>query len=161
MYDVLFGAVRDVEVEGDLCFGSRGSNQGTKDGAVLSDEMSDSLALVGVRPDDSGAYTVEVSNSCGTVTSDPELVAVSVAPVIKDSPSPQQLCVGDALTLIVSATGSPILTYQWFLDGQRLDGETGPTLMIPALFKSLKFILYNHEKCKTCFLYFLVLYKHL
>jgi hypothetical protein len=40
---------------------------------------------------------------------------------------------GMAATLRVVAAGSPLISYQWFRDGQPIDGATGSTYVTPAL----------------------------
>jgi hypothetical protein len=69
-------------------------------------------------------FFVRVSNSCGTV--DSNIVTVTVecaAPNIPSSGQPQGTTIfaGQSAQLVVSANGSPTLTYQWFR------GESGNT----------------------------------
>ena len=51
-----------------------------------------------------------------------------VAPSILSSPVSQQVAVGDNVTLTGSAKGSAPLTYQWFKNGQPVQGATNLTL---------------------------------
>lgn len=40
---------------------------------------------------------------------------------------------GNALTMTVDATGSPILVYSWYFKGKPIDGQTGHTYTIPSV----------------------------
>ena len=66
-----------------------------------------------------GTYTVTVSNGLGDTPSNPATLTVdSPANVaITTQPASQTVVVGESATLAVAATGSPALTYQWYLTG--------------------------------------------
>jgi len=83
---------------------------------------------------DAGDYTVVVTGSCGTpVTSDPATLILTDETIITLQPEPlTTLCVGQPLSLIVTATGTN-LAYQWFKGTTELTGETNPTLNIAAV----------------------------
>ena len=73
---------------------------------------------------DGGTYTVLVSNICDQVESAGAVVTILTPPTITAQPAGDTICVGDSLTLTVTATGSAPLTYQWFLDGAPIPGAT-------------------------------------
>lgn len=50
------------------------------------------------------------------------------APAIKGQPADVEAFVGDTASITVSAIGSPTLTYQWYKDGEILEGATTATL---------------------------------
>lgn len=56
----------------------------------------------------------------------------AVAPVITDQSVSQSVNVGDAVSLYVTATGTPDPTYQWYFGGDILPGETNNTLNFTA-----------------------------
>lgn len=92
-----------------------------KDGTTLQDTDS-SLSFYNSTPADSGVYTVTVSNSVGSVTSQQAtvLVQAALAPQITRQPQSQTVNYNDSISLSVSATGSPDLRYQWRKDGVSL-----------------------------------------
>ena len=78
-----------------------------------------------------GDYTVKVTGSCGaTVTSIPATLTLRQETLIATQPvASTTLCVGQPLSLSVSATGTNI-TYQWFRGTTSLAGQITPTLNI-------------------------------
>ena len=90
--------------------------------------------------DDTGSVTVMISMSaesnavhvCGISNREADPL-VATAPVITLQPVGATLGAGADHLLRVGATGSPDLAYQWQLDGEDLDGETGPVLDLPAI----------------------------
>jgi hypothetical protein len=57
-------------------------------------------------------YSVIVTNSCGSVTSNPALLTISTAPVVS-CPAPITTCAGSTVTFKGSATGTSPISYQW------------------------------------------------
>ena len=87
---------------------------------------------------DSGAmYSVTVSNSAGTVTSNQATLTVSAAtgvpgaPVIGTQPANQSVVVGQTASFSVTATGAGPFTYQWKKDGKDISGATSSTYTTP------------------------------
>ena len=90
---------------------------------------------------DSGAvFTVVVSNSAGSVTSNNAtltvtaavVVPVVVAPAITAQPAAQTVTEGQTATFSVTATGTAPLTYQWKKGGTAISGATSSTFTTPA-----------------------------
>ncbi len=81
------------------------------------------------------SYTVVVTNSQGSVTSDAAVLTVNTgtlsAPVITQQPTSQTVTVGDPATFTVVATGYPAPTYQWNLHNGGVVG-TAATYTTPA-----------------------------
>ena len=101
------------------------------DGATASD-----LSLTAVTLAASGSYTVVASNSEGSVTSTPAVLTVSqslTAPVFVSQPNSQIVSQGEGVTFTVDATGLPEPTYQWFVDGVALAGETSAVFSIASV----------------------------
>ena len=85
--------------------------------------------------DNGSQFTVIVSNSAGSVTSNPATLTVtsSGSPVITQQPTNQTVTVGQTATFTVAATGTLPLTYQWQKGTTAIAGATassyttGPT----------------------------------
>ena len=85
---------------------------------------------------DSGArYSVSVSNSLSTVTSNTVTLTVSdtaVAPSISSQPTAQSVNEGQSATFSVTASGTAPLIYQWQKDSTDISGATSSTYTTPA-----------------------------
>ena len=85
---------------------------------------------------DSGArYSVSVSNSLSTVTSNTVTLTVSdtaVAPSISSQPTAQSVTEGQSATFSVTASGTAPLIYQWQKDSTDISGATSSTYTTPA-----------------------------
>lgn len=107
--------------------------QWRKDGVNISGATSATLTLNNVQLGDSGGYSVRVSNSAGTVYSNnPQLTVnpLPVAPSITTQPQSQAAVVGNDVTFMVVATGSPAPTYQWRKYGAPISGATNSTFTL-------------------------------
>ena len=81
------------------------------------------------------AYSVVVSNSAGTVTSNEArltVTATAVAPSINTQPAAQTVTEGQTASFSVEATGTGPLAYQWQKNGTAIDGATSSTYTTPA-----------------------------
>ncbi len=76
--------------------------------------------------------TVRNMHVCGISNREAEPLA-ETAPAITLQPVGGVFGVGTDQLLRVGAVGSPTVTYQWQLDGEDLEGETGPVLALPAI----------------------------
>ena len=82
------------------------------------------------------AYSVVVSNSAGTVTSDKATLTVTaalVAPSITTQPASQSVAVGGTVTFSVVATGTGPLLYQWKKVNTLIPGATSSTYTTAAI----------------------------
>ena len=84
--------------------------------------------------DNGAAFQVIVSNSAGSVTSNPATLTVlpPIPPIITTHPSNQAVSQGQTATFTVVATGSAPLAYQWQKNGTNIFGATGPSYTTPA-----------------------------
>jgi YVTN family beta-propeller protein len=112
--------------------GSGLSYQWKKDGAVISGVASSGLAIMGASPIHSGDYIVEVTNSCGTATSNIAKLVVNQNTAITTQPAPETVCVGGTASFDVIAAGSN-LKYQWYKESAPISGATSATLSIPGV----------------------------
>lgn len=93
------------------------SYQWKKDGTAIAGATNATLAISNAQGSDAGTYTVDVSNTAGSVTSSPATLTVLTAPEITGQPSDQDIFEGQTTTLTVEARGAPTLTYEWKKDG--------------------------------------------
>lgn len=91
-----------------------------------------SLTLTNIGMDQAGIYSVEASNSSGTVTSGNASIAV-VPLFVTAQPQSQSVLRWTSATLGVGAGGAPPVRYQWRLNGTNLAGATNSTFVIPAM----------------------------
>jgi len=79
------------------------------------------------------SFTVVLTNSAGTLTSDPAILTVQQGPQIGTHPTAQTIVSGNPVTFTVVATGYPALSYQWNKDGSPLAGKTASSLSIASV----------------------------
>jgi hypothetical protein len=106
--------------------------QWQKNGAAIAGATSSTLTLTNVTTASAGTYTVVVTNSAGSATSNGAVLTVAApvgaAPVITVQPVSQTVAPGGSATFTVTATGtSP--TYQWLKNGTAIAGATTNTLV--------------------------------
>ena len=117
--------------------------QWKKNGADISGATNSTYTTPATRDADIGAvlaYSVVVSNSTGTATSNQATLTVTpasvvdapTAPGITSQPVGQSVVAGQAATFSVVASGSAPLSYQWQKNGTEIPGATASTYSIPA-----------------------------
>ena len=85
--------------------------------------------------DNGSQFTVVVSDSAGSVTSNAAILAVTaspVAPSITTQPVSQTITAGQTATFSVSASGTAPLSYQWRKSGTAINGATGSSYTTPT-----------------------------
>ena len=85
--------------------------------------------------DNNAQFTVAVSNSAGSATSNPAVLTVTsaaVAPTITMQPASQTVVAGKSATFTVAATGTAPLTYQWSKNGAAITGANLSAYTTPA-----------------------------
>lgn len=107
--------------------------QWMKNGNEISGATSGTLSIGVAGVNDSGAYTVRVSNSAGSIVSSPAVLTVnpaSFAPLIQSQPQSATVPSGGSVTFSVGATGLPAPSYQWSKDGTQIPGAASATLVL-------------------------------
>ena len=98
-------------------------------GVNLAGQTNQILSLTNVRKDQSGAYSVRVSNTLGAVTSASATLTVN-DPAILVHPLGAIVTGGDDVQFFVAAIGAPPLTYQWRFQGGLLKDQTNAVLQL-------------------------------
>ena len=110
--------------------------QWKKDGMDISGANSSSYTTPGTAIGDKTAvFTVVVSNSVKSVTSNPATLTVTpgpVAPTISSQPADQSVVAPAPASFSVTATGTEPFTYQWKRNGNNISGATASTYTTPA-----------------------------
>jgi hypothetical protein len=104
-----------------------------KDGQSISGATSPTYTIESVNLSDAGSYWINVSNPCGSVTSEAAMLTVDITPSIIIEPVDQVKCLDEEVNFTVMATGSEPLTYQWFKDGQAIEAATSLTYSLSNL----------------------------
>jgi hypothetical protein len=73
---------------------------------------STGLVLTGVQPAQSGTYSVTITNTSGTATSNG--AAVNLLPAITQQPAPAAINAGTTTNLSAGATGTSPMAWQWY-----------------------------------------------
>ena len=103
------------------------SYQWKKNGTDISGATSNPYTIAAATMADGGAYSVVVTNSLGTVTSNDAtltVTATAVAPAITTQPAAQTVTEGQSATFSVTASGTAPFTYQWKKNGTDIEGVT-------------------------------------
>ena len=100
------------------------------------------LILPAMRDSDAGSYTLTITNSTGSITSDPAVIVLP--PTIETHPVSVSIQSGETARLTVKAVTSPPFTYQWFrgVSGDTANpvaGATGDSFTTPPLTASEKY----------------------
>jgi uncharacterized delta-60 repeat protein len=127
---VTFGVI----VGGDepFAFEWRRNGEPLADGEQVSGSRTATLRLNRVFEADEGVYTVVVGNARGLVTS-PGAVLTVQDPAIAVPPASENRELGQSVTLTVTAAGTGAFDYQWYKDGNPVEGARGASLTLPNL----------------------------
>jgi hypothetical protein len=105
-----------------------------KDGTAIAGATSATYTIASVATGDDGSYTVVVTNSAGSATSNAATLTVtSPTAVILVQPSATSATVGTAASFTVFAIGFPPVTYVWKKDGTAIAGATSATYTIASV----------------------------
>ncbi|HXN95159.1 MAG TPA: immunoglobulin domain-containing protein, partial [Candidatus Acidoferrales bacterium] len=113
------------------------SYQWQKNGTAISGATSSTYTTPPTTASDNRAlFTVVVSNSAGSATSNAGTLNVAgatvVAPSITTQPISQTVTAGQTATFSVAVTGTAPLSYQWQKNGTAISGATSSTYTTPT-----------------------------
>lgn len=105
-----------------------------KRSTLLSGKTNKSLVFNPVLSTDTGVYSVKVSNGVNSdIVSNAVTVTVNAKTKITAQPVSITKNIGQAASFVVTASGSGILTYQWYHNGTLISGATSVTYSIPSV----------------------------
>lgn len=122
------------------------SYQWYKNNAPIAGATGYAYTTPPVQQGDGGAtYYVVASNTSGSVTSNTAGVTVvqPLAPTFSTQPVSQTITAGQSAEFSASATGSPVLTYQWEANNTPIAGATQQVYDTPVMQTSSSGTLYN------------------
>ena len=126
---VLQGA--SVTFSASVSQGSSLTYQWKKNGTNISGATSSSYTIASAQTSDAGSYSVQVTNACGSITSNSGVLDVQFAPSISSQPDANLIVnQGQTINLSVSAGGNPAPSYQWRKDGTNIPGANSANLII-------------------------------
>jgi len=108
------------------------SYQWQKDGVDIPGATSSEYGIASVTAGDVGTYTVVVTNSAGSVTSNAATLAIALPPVITTDPATQTVNQGSPVTFSVAVTSNAYLSYVWRRNGVPIDGATSASYTIAS-----------------------------
>jgi hypothetical protein len=109
------------------------SFQWSRNGTDIPGATNPTFEKPAATTEDSGNFSVRVSNAAGFADSTPAALVVVTLPVITQNPVPQTVLAGLSTSFTVQATGSGTLSFNWYRNDTLIDGATGPTLNLPSL----------------------------
>ncbi len=118
-----------------LAYQWRKNGLNLSDGGNVSGATNATLSLANVLRADAGSFSVVVSNSFNTVTSQTATLEV-VDPAIASQPVARMVPIGGTAVFTVGAAGTPSLSYRWkkggvdLSNGGNISGATTPALTI-------------------------------
>lgn len=109
--------------------------QWRKDGVDIPGATAATHTFAAAANDNGSQYSVRVTNSAGSVTSNAASLTVVAAPapqapIITTQPATVVVMPGASATLAVAASGSAPLSYQWSLNGVPIAGANGAVLQL-------------------------------
>lgn len=115
------------------------SYQWRRNGVAITGANAPVLKLAAVSEADATGYSVQVSNTAGSATSDAAQLSVSagaaptVAPTIVTQPVSVLVNSGNTATFAVGVSGSGPLSYQWLRNGSPISGATSAFYSMAAV----------------------------
>lgn len=117
----------------DVASATEVTYQWNREGSPLPGRTAPTLVLEQVLAEQSGRYSVDVSNAAGTLRSAEVLLTVSTLPKILAEPADVTTGERQTARFSVSASSRTPLTYEWRRNGQPVEGGTGPELVLSGL----------------------------
>ena len=98
----------------------------------LREETGDTLVLKSINQLRDGTYRVAASNRLGSASSE-AYVKVNSGPVITRQPGAQSVNKGVNASFTVAVTGTKPIAYQWYYQGEAIDGATSAELNLTSV----------------------------
>ena len=118
-------AVYTIEVEGSYLEYQWYDNE-----TEMTGEINAQLTVENVQTDNSSSYHCVVSNMCNSVQSNTVGMTVHTYPLITAHPNDASECLGESVSLTSTASGTPTITGQWFVNGQAVSDSVFSTLSV-------------------------------
>ena len=134
--------------EGDSAYFSIGATgdylgfQWLKNGSNITNGFGSFYVLYNATTSNSGQYSCQVSNACGSVTSTTANLTVNLPPAITVQPTNQVVCLGSNAQFTITTSGTNV-NYQWKKDGSNISGANLAYLSIPG-------VTVNDEAAYSC-----------
>ena len=93
--------------------------------------------------DDDASFSVEVKNASGTLPSNTAKLGVTSPPAVLTQPTAQTVTQGQTASFSVTASGSPILRYQWKKNGADIADANSSSYSTPATLLSDNGAIYS------------------
>lgn len=94
------------------------------EGSDLPGANSQQLGLTNLQVNQSGRYSVRITDDSASLTSAPAFLFVGVKPAFVSRPQPQSVLLGDPATLSVEVGGTPPFTFTWRRNGSLFTNQT-------------------------------------
>src|SRR5512140_2624488 len=105
-----------------------------KNGTPIAGATSATYSFIAAKADSGAAFRCKVTNSAGSVTSDPGyLIVGTFPPTITQHPVQAFARLGQTATFHLTATGSKTLKYQWQRDSVDITGATTSSYTTPPV----------------------------
>jgi hypothetical protein len=92
---------------------------------------SPTLTIANIQATNDGLYSVVITNTAGAVTSSAVRLFVRQPPAMTADPAGQTITAGQPANFSSSASGTPLLSSQWFVNGNPIPGASSTALTIP------------------------------
>jgi Ig-like domain CHU_C associated len=106
----------ELKIQPLITFDAPASFQWYKNGIELPSQTDSVLNIQTVLKSDSGYYSLRINAKCGIAKSDSLKLTVLEKPKIIQQPQSLKVCSGTDAIFTISATGSGVLTYKWFVN---------------------------------------------
>jgi len=130
-----YSACEDQEARFNVVATGNGpiSYQWSKNGSQIAGATTDTYIIPASKLADAGSYRVRVSNACGSVESNPAVLAVSSKPVVELEPLDKVACDGSEVVLNAQASGTEPLNYQWKKNGENITRANANRYLISSI----------------------------
>lgn len=99
-------------------------------GGPIEGATNTSLVITNAQVNNNGDYSVKIVNSIGEVTSSNAVLTVTNTPVVFiTQPASRMVGAGSNVTFSATAFGDATVTYQWYINGNLIDGATSNTFV--------------------------------